>query len=73
MHKVRSQLGKLQNLTGEGVSSSLSQGDLEENGLQGLQLRSYQLEGVRWMKRSLENGQGCILADEMGLGKTIQV
>ncbi|XP_027059374.1 chromodomain-helicase-DNA-binding protein 1-like isoform X2 [Pocillopora damicornis] len=72
MHKVRSQLGKLQNLTGEGVSSSLSQGDLEENGLQGIQLRSYQLEGVRWMKRSLENGQGCILADEMGLGKTIQ-
>lgn len=73
MHKVRSQLGKLQNLTGEGVSSSLSQGHLEENGLQGIQLRSYQLEGVRWMKRSLENGQGCILADEMGLGKTIQV
>ena len=73
MHKVRSQLGKLQNLTGEGVSSSLSQGDLEENGLQGIQLHSYQLEGVRWMKRSLENGQGCILADEMGLGKTIQV
>lgn len=72
MHKVRSKLGKLQNLTGEGVSSSLSQGDLEENGLQGIQLRSYQLEGVRWMKRSLENGQGCILADEMGLGKTIQ-
>ena len=73
MHKIKSKLEKPQNITEEGANNSLSQKDLEENGLQGVQLRSYQLEGVRWMKRSFENGQGCILADEMGLGKTIQV
>ncbi|PFX20700.1 Chromodomain-helicase-DNA-binding protein 1-like [Stylophora pistillata] len=72
MHKIKSKLEKPQNITEEGANNSLSQKDLEENGLQGVQLRSYQLEGVRWMKRSFENGQGCILADEMGLGKTIQ-
>lgn len=36
-------------------------------------LRSYQLEGVKWIISRFQNGLGCILADEMGLGKTCQV
>uniref|UniRef100_A0A3Q3S7Y1 Chromodomain helicase DNA binding protein 1-like n=1 Tax=Mastacembelus armatus TaxID=205130 RepID=A0A3Q3S7Y1_9TELE len=40
--------------------------------LTGIQLRAYQLEGLRWLTQRLYNQQGCILADEMGLGKTCQ-
>lgn len=36
-------------------------------------LRSYQLEGVRWLATMRINHHGCLLADEMGLGKTLQV
>ncbi len=35
-------------------------------------MRSYQLEGLEWLKSLYENGLNGILADEMGLGKTIQ-
>ena len=35
-------------------------------------LRSYQKEGVAWLRFLRENGFGGILADEMGLGKTLQ-
>mmetsp|Transcript_12809 Transcript_12809/g.21980 ORF Transcript_12809/g.21980 Transcript_12809/m.21980 type:complete len:1939 (+) Transcript_12809:3717-9533(+) len=35
-------------------------------------LRQYQLEGLRWMVSTFENGINAILADEMGLGKTLQ-
>ena len=52
---------------------SLSQKSLEEDGLQGIHLRKYQLDGVSWMKCCFKSGHGCILGDEMGLGKTIQV
>lgn len=52
---------------------SLSQKSLEEDGLQGIHLRKYQLDGVSWMKCCFISGHGCILGDEMGLGKTIQV
>jgi len=38
-----------------------------------IELRPYQLEGVRWLANHFRNGVGCILADEMGLGKTCQV
>uniref|UniRef100_A0A3P9A7U7 Chromodomain helicase DNA binding protein 1-like n=1 Tax=Esox lucius TaxID=8010 RepID=A0A3P9A7U7_ESOLU len=38
----------------------------------GIQLRAYQLDGVRWLTQCLANQQGCILGDEMGLGKTCQ-
>ena len=38
-----------------------------------VQLRSYQLDGVKWVVSRFKNGVGCILADEMGLGKTCQV
>lgn len=35
-------------------------------------LRNYQLEGYRWLRRMSELGVGACLADDMGLGKTIQ-
>jgi len=38
-----------------------------------VKLRSYQLDGVKWVVSRFKNGLGCILADEMGLGKTCQV
>mmetsp|Transcript_11483 Transcript_11483/g.18741 ORF Transcript_11483/g.18741 Transcript_11483/m.18741 type:complete len:1481 (+) Transcript_11483:112-4554(+) len=38
----------------------------------GGELRNYQLEGLNWMIRLIENGINGILADEMGLGKTLQ-
>ena len=41
--------------------------------LTGIQLRSYQLDGVRWLTQCLKHQEGCILGDEMGLGKTCQV
>ena len=38
----------------------------------GGKMRSYQLEGLEWLKSLWMNGLCGILADEMGLGKTIQ-
>ena len=35
-------------------------------------LRNYQLEGYRWLRRMSELGVGACLADDMGLGKTVQ-
>jgi superfamily II DNA or RNA helicase len=35
-------------------------------------LRSYQIEGVRWLMARAQAGRGGILADDMGLGKTLQ-
>ena len=35
-------------------------------------MRQYQLEGLTWVIRMMENGINGILADEMGLGKTLQ-
>ncbi|MCM8526492.1 MAG: DEAD/DEAH box helicase, partial [Lentisphaeraceae bacterium] len=36
------------------------------------QLRSYQLEGYKWLTRMINAEVGVCLADDMGLGKTIQ-
>ncbi len=36
------------------------------------ELREYQLDGFRWLRRLAEWGVGGILADDMGLGKTLQ-
>lgn len=36
-------------------------------------LRSYQEEGLHWIRQMREWGTGGILADDMGLGKTVQV
>ncbi len=37
------------------------------------ELRTYQLEGYRWLRRLTELGLGACLADDMGLGKTVQL
>jgi superfamily II DNA or RNA helicase len=37
------------------------------------ELRSYQLDGFRWLARTIEWGAGACLADDMGLGKTVQL
>ncbi|XP_035033235.1 chromodomain-helicase-DNA-binding protein 1-like [Hippoglossus stenolepis] len=50
----------------------LSQCELQRCGLRGIQLRSYQLDGVQWLTQCLQGQEGCILGDEMGLGKTCQ-
>ena len=36
-------------------------------------LRSYQVDGVRFLHRNFVHQEGCILGDDMGLGKTVQV
>jgi superfamily II DNA or RNA helicase len=36
------------------------------------ELRDYQLDGYRWLRRLAEWGMGGCLADDMGLGKTVQ-
>lgn len=36
------------------------------------ELRSYQLEGLNWLRFCYYSFRSCILADEMGLGKTVQ-
>lgn len=41
--------------------------------LTAINLRSYQVDGVRWLSQCMEIQEGCILGDEMGLGKTCQV
>ncbi|XP_061081834.1 chromodomain-helicase-DNA-binding protein 1-like [Conger conger] len=50
----------------------LTENDLIKWGLTGIQLRRYQLDGVKWLAECLETQEGCILGDEMGLGKTCQ-
>jgi SNF2 family DNA or RNA helicase len=42
------------------------------SGLQA-ELRSYQLDGLDWLRRRFDRGLGGILADDMGLGKTLQM
>jgi len=36
-------------------------------------LKSYQVDGFRWLVRAALQERGALLADEMGLGKTVQV
>ncbi|XP_060885970.1 chromodomain-helicase-DNA-binding protein 1-like [Labrus mixtus] len=65
-------LSKIKKSVGVKQKKTVSQSDLNTFGLRGIQLRSYQLDGVQWLSQCLENQQGCILGDEMGLGKTCQ-
>ncbi|XP_051753151.1 chromodomain-helicase-DNA-binding protein 1-like [Ctenopharyngodon idella] len=51
--------------------SEITESDLKKWGL-AIHLRSYQVDGVRWLSQCMKNQQGCILGDEMGLGKTCQ-
>jgi superfamily II DNA or RNA helicase len=37
------------------------------------ELRSYQREGLDWLRERFDQGLGGILADDMGLGKTVQM
>ncbi|KAL1023427.1 hypothetical protein UPYG_G00040680 [Umbra pygmaea] len=69
---MASHFQKLKSTVPEKNRSSLTEIDLQNWGLQGIQLRAYQLDGVRWLTHCLANQQGCILGDEMGLGKTCQ-
>lgn len=63
---------KIQNSIKEKKKATIAHSDLQKWGLQGIQLRSYQLDGVQWLTQCLKNQEGCILGDEMGLGKTCQ-
>lgn len=45
---------------------------LDQPGKNGNELRSYQVEGVNWLRFCWFERRSCILADEMGLGKTVQ-
>ncbi|XP_034531930.1 chromodomain-helicase-DNA-binding protein 1-like [Notolabrus celidotus] len=66
-------LSRIKNSVAEKKSKkAVTQSDLNKFGLTGIQLRSYQLDGVQWLTECLKNQQGCILGDEMGLGKTCQ-
>lgn len=56
----------------EPVRTRVQEQDLQEWGLTGIRLRSYQLEGVNWLVQCFHGQNGCILGDEMGLGKTCQ-
>ncbi|XP_077964884.1 chromodomain-helicase-DNA-binding protein 1-like isoform X2 [Gasterosteus aculeatus] len=63
---------KIKSCVAEKQKTALTQSDLVKCGLNGIQLRPYQLDGVQWLTQCLKNQQGCILGDEMGLGKTCQ-
>ena len=54
-------------------SGGVTQQDLESWGVQEVQLRPHQLDGVTWLTERCSQSVGCILGDEMGLGKTLQV
>ncbi|XP_052035624.1 chromodomain-helicase-DNA-binding protein 1-like [Apodemus sylvaticus] len=56
----------------EPVRTRVQEQDLQQWGLTGIRLRSYQLEGVNWLVHCFHSQNGCILGDEMGLGKTCQ-
>ncbi|KAM7318232.1 hypothetical protein ACRRTK_022969 [Alexandromys fortis] len=56
----------------EAVRTRVQDQDLQQWGLTGIHLRSYQLEGVNWLAQCFQCQNGCILGDEMGLGKTCQ-
>eukprot|EP00795_Rhopilema_esculentum_P015626 gene15626-6910_t len=66
IHTDDSENSKTRTFNGEIISDR--QPILVSGGL----MRSYQLDGLEWMRGLFENGINGILADEMGLGKTLQ-
>ncbi|SMO34898.1 Helicase conserved C-terminal domain-containing protein [Saccharicrinis carchari] len=54
------------------IKSISSQSDIPVPASLNATLRSYQLQGYKWMHYLHENNFGGILADDMGLGKTLQ-
>ncbi|XP_070816847.1 chromodomain-helicase-DNA-binding protein 1-like [Chaetodon trifascialis] len=63
---------RIKNSVAAKKKTTVAQSDVQQWGLRGIQLRPYQLDGVRWLTQCLQSQQGCILGDEMGLGKTCQ-
>ena len=59
---------------GDGASGNVGYETLaaQPSIVSGGQMRLYQLEGLNWIIRLMQNGINGILADEMGLGKTLQ-
>ncbi|XP_071450514.1 lymphoid-specific helicase-like [Hetaerina americana] len=58
--------GEMLNSAGEVVSM------MQPFSLENVTMRTYQIDGLNWLKSLYEYGISGILADEMGLGKTIQ-
>ena len=54
------------------TSCAITQLEAEKWGMQEVQLRPHQLEGITWLADRCDQSRGCILGDEMGLGKTLQ-
>ncbi|CAF1178368.1 unnamed protein product, partial [Didymodactylos carnosus] len=53
-------------------SDKYDQDYFKNYGLKNVDIRSYQLHGIKWLIERYEADHGCILSDEMGLGKTLQ-
>ena len=56
---------------GDGASEELSE-TKKLLPMMNVEMRDYQLKGVRWLVALYQNGLNGILADQMGLGKTVQ-
>ncbi|XP_055500999.1 chromodomain-helicase-DNA-binding protein 1-like [Leucoraja erinacea] len=67
-------LQRLRQMSGPqvGESERFVEQDVRSWGLTGINLRSYQLNGLNWLVHCHTVQHGSILADEMGLGKTCQ-
>ncbi|ORZ15904.1 P-loop containing nucleoside triphosphate hydrolase protein [Absidia repens] len=63
---------KLANSPSRPPISQFSKYDSSPKYRYGNELRSYQLEGLNWLRFCYYSYRSCILADEMGLGKTVQ-
>ena len=61
---------------GGATASGENEGELSETKkllpMMTVEMRDYQLKGVRWLVALYQNGLNGILADQMGLGKTVQ-
>ncbi|CAN9500249.1 unnamed protein product [Ophioblennius macclurei] len=69
---MRDILLRIKKLVADKKKLLISQSDVQKWGLKGIQLRSYQLDGIQWLIQCLSSQQGSVLGDEMGLGKTCQ-
>ncbi|XP_078265718.1 chromodomain-helicase-DNA-binding protein 1-like isoform X1 [Rhinoraja longicauda] len=67
-------LHRLRQMSGSqvGEREQFVEQDVRSWGLTGINLRSYQLNGLNWLVQCHTIQNGSILADEMGLGKTCQ-
>ncbi|KAI9305451.1 P-loop containing nucleoside triphosphate hydrolase protein [Cunninghamella echinulata] len=63
---------KLNNIPPRPTVNQFTKYDASPKYKYGNELRSYQLEGLNWLRYCYYSQRSCILADEMGLGKTVQ-